>query len=76
MNFLLQNYNDGRKKNFYCISVNLLELSELRGIISYVKTNADFAGMTTHKEQISQITGMIQKIADDKGIILKLNKKV
>lgn len=30
---LLDNYNDGRKKSFYCLSVNLLELEQLRAVM-------------------------------------------
>lgn len=29
LEYLLGNFNDGRKKNFYCIAVNLLELTDL-----------------------------------------------
>lgn len=27
LEFLIENYNDGRSKNIYCIAVNLLELN-------------------------------------------------
>lgn len=27
--WLLYNYNDGRRKNFFCVAANLLELSEI-----------------------------------------------
>ena len=30
LRLLLDNYNDGRRKSFYCLAVNLLELPELR----------------------------------------------
>lgn len=30
LNQLLEHYNDGRRKTFFCLAVNLLELSELR----------------------------------------------
>ena len=32
LEFLIKNYNDGRKKSFYCIAVNLLNLSDLKSI--------------------------------------------
>lgn len=39
LSYLLSNYNDGRRKNFFCVAVNLLELYELREAINQIKTN-------------------------------------
>ena len=39
LSYLLSSYNDGRRKNFFCVAVNLLELYELREAISQIKTN-------------------------------------
>lgn len=33
---LLSNYNDGRRKNFFCVAVNLLELSEIQEAIKQI----------------------------------------
>ncbi|MEG0470122.1 MAG: DUF3795 domain-containing protein [Longicatena sp.] len=43
LNVLLSNYNDGRKKTFYCVAVNLLELPVLKLLMNNVTTNKDFA---------------------------------
>jgi len=32
LEFMLENYDDGRRKNFYCIAVNLLKLDDLRDV--------------------------------------------
>ena len=37
--YLLSNYNDGRRKNFFCVAVNLLELSELQEAMKQVQSN-------------------------------------
>ena len=41
LNHLLANFNDGRRKNFFCVAVNLLELPELREIFSQIKANQE-----------------------------------
>jgi len=33
LHILLSKYNDGRKKTFYCVAVNLLNLSEIKEIL-------------------------------------------
>lgn len=35
LSYLLSNYNDGRRKNFFCVAVNLLELSEIQEASSW-----------------------------------------
>lgn len=37
--YLLSNYNDGRRKNFFCVAVNLLELSEIQEAIKQIQSN-------------------------------------
>ena len=32
LDFLLASYNDGRRKNLFCIAVNLLEIGEIENI--------------------------------------------
>ncbi|MEG0404231.1 MAG: hypothetical protein RR571_07585 [Anaerorhabdus sp.] len=33
LEFLLEHYNDGRRKTFYCLAINLLELNDIRSVI-------------------------------------------
>ena len=33
LDFLLASYNDGRRKNLFCIAVNLLEIGEIENIL-------------------------------------------
>ena len=74
LSLLLANYNDGRRKNFFCVAVNLLELSELREVIKQIQQNEALSDLSI-KEQCSYIVDVLQKIADRKNITLKLIKK-
>ena len=69
---LLTNYNDGRRKGFFCLAVNLLDLLEINSIMEQLKSetmpNADV------KEKAANAVGLFQAIADVKGIVLKLRK--
>ena len=53
LNHLLANFNDGRRKNFFCVAVNLLELPELREIFSQIKANQEHSALSA-KEQIGR----------------------
>ncbi len=74
LNTLLSEFNDGRRKTFFCVAINLLELSEIRGIMNQI---ADTAGLEelSIKEKSAYVVGMFQDVAKQKNIDLKLNKK-
>ena len=74
LKFLLENYNDGRKKTFFCLVVNLLELEDLREVLRQVRTDEKFQGFSL-KEQAAHVTERFQAVADAQGIRLKLRKK-
>ena len=67
-------YNDGRRKNLFCVAVNLLTIKEIENILQTVKSDKDFQSMGK-KEQASVIAKLLQDIAAPKGIELKLRKK-
>lgn len=73
LQFLLTHYNDGRRKGFFCIAVNLLELSDLEHVLQQMKreTVADF----TIKEKAALAVRLLQAMADEREITLKLRKK-
>lgn len=71
---LLSGYNDGRKKNFFCVAVNLLELSELQDTMGLLNSNEELSSMTI-KERAAYATEIFSRIADQRGIKLKLIKK-
>ncbi len=74
LNYLLSNYNDGRKKNFFCVTVNLLELAEIKEVINQLTENKELH-LLPIKEKSSFVADMFQMIADRKGVELKLIKK-
>lgn len=74
LNELLVNYNDGRRKTFFCVAVNLLELPELREALAGIRENPDLPGWTD-KEKSRYAVEALQRIADGRGLELKLRKK-
>lgn len=70
---LLDNYNDGRRKTFYSIAVNLLELQDIREVMEHIKTEIN--PENTGKEKAAAAAGYFQAAADKKGVVLKLRKK-
>lgn len=74
LSFLLSNYNDGRRKNFFCVAVNLLELSELQEAVKQIQSNDGLFALL-FKEQCLYAAEVIQKVADRRNVKLKLIKK-
>ena len=74
LSHLLSNYNDGHRKNFFCVVVNLLELSELREAMKQIRSN-DELSLLSFKAQCSYVAEVFQKIADRRNIKLQLVKK-
>ncbi len=74
LDYLLSNFNDGRKKTFFCVAVNLLELSELQEALNQIKSNESLFVMT-EKERCSYVADVFRKIADRRNVELKLHKK-
>jgi len=69
---LIENYNDGRRKGFYCLAVNLLEFKDVEEIMANIKS--DVTPQMTVKEKAAKVVALFQSIADEKGIYLKLQK--
>lgn len=74
LSYLLSNYNDGRRKNFFCVAVNLLELSDIQEAMKQIKANDELSSLS-FKAQCSYVVEVFQKIARRKNIELKLIKK-
>ena len=72
--YLLSNYNDGRRKTFFCVAVNLLELSELQEVIKQIQANDELSSLP-FKAQCLYVVEVLQKIAERRNIKLKLIKK-
>lgn len=72
--YLLEHYNDGRKKSLFCVAVNLLELSDLQEIIRELKEK-DWADSAVQKEKAAFAASLLHHAAVRQGIELKLRKK-
>ena len=69
---LLENYDDGRRKSFYCLAVNLLEIQDITTIMEQIESEVEPQALL--KEKAKTVASLFQAIADEKGIILKLRK--
>ena len=71
LDFLINTYNDGRRKAFYCNAVNLLPLADLREIMDIIKER--IAGYDIPlKEKIEEIVRLMEERAASHNIQLKL----
>ena len=69
---MIDNYDNGRSKSFFCQTCTLLPLDSLLGIrqkCDLIDNSMDI------KEKNQAIKGLIQKISDSLNIDLKLRKK-
>ena len=69
---LLDRYNDGRHKGFYCAAVNLLALD---GLLSAMEQLAALPPDLSVKERAAQAAGLLNALADQNGIELRLRRK-
>lgn len=74
LDYLLSKYNDGRRKTFFCVAVNLLELSEIQEAVKQIEANSGLSALSV-KERSLYVVNVFQGIADKRGLCLKLNKK-
>ena len=74
LNDLLNNYNDGKRKSFFCIAVNLLELTDIKCIMKHLREDTKSNGLTKKEKSIIAVK-LFETIAKEKNIVLKLNRK-
>lgn len=68
---LLERYNDGRRKTFYGVAVNLLELADLRDVRRRLRETASLP----LKERAARAVVLLQEAADKRQVMLRLRKK-
>lgn len=71
LDYLLMNFNDGRKKTLFCQTVNLLELEALCELLSRLEQ----CTYTTIKEKGAFATEQIIEIAGKSGVDMTLRRK-
>lgn len=74
LEFFLSNCNDGRRKNLFYLSVNLLDLQSIEKIAEKIENNSDFANLSI-KERAEFACKELKKAAEEKGIELKVRKQ-
>lgn len=73
LQLLLENYNDGRRKTFFCQAVNLLELADIKMVLGQLEDQ--IKPRMTMKEKGAGAAALFQAMADERGISLKLRRK-
>ena len=70
---LLENFNDGRRKTFFSLAVNLLELSEVQAVLEEI--NRQVLPEYTVQEKAAIAVKCFEAAAKQSGVTLKRNKK-
>lgn len=70
---LLSSYNDGKRKNYYCLAVNLLNLSDLNVLVTEISEKISKEDISL-KEKIDKIVLLLEAMANRENIKLKLRK--
>lgn len=74
LNESLNNYNDGRKKTFYCVTINLLELLELRELVKQIRI-CEENQLLDYRRKYEYIYKLFMKKSKELGINFKLRIK-
>ena len=74
LRYLLEHFNDGRKKNFYCLAVNLLDLEDIRSVMKVIAEKEGIMDLPP-KERAAFVSKLFQAAAGAHWIEFKLRKK-
>lgn len=69
----LMNFDDGRRKSFFCIAVNLLNLQDLKRVMEQLKD--EIKPGDTLKERSEAAARLLQTMAKKRDVSLQLRKK-
>jgi len=69
---MLDQFNEGRSKSYYCLAATVLDVSELENAIA--EARRDLKGLDI-KEKARLLHSILDRIADEKKYYLKLRKK-
>jgi len=61
---LLKNHDDGRRKGFYCLAVNLLDLQDVKAVMERIADEAE----------PKAVVRLFEEMAAQRGVSLKLRK--
>jgi len=69
---LLQNYDDGRRKSFYCLAVNLLDLLDINVVMDRLASEVE--PEASRKAMAATAARLFEEVAAKKGVSFKLRK--
>jgi len=69
---LLESYNDGRRKSYFCLAVNLLELHDINVVMEQIDKEVE--PESTMKVKAAVAVRLFDEMAAQKGVSLKLRK--
>ena len=70
---LLEHYNDGRRKTFFCTAVTLLDIQDIRAVIEQIALSTKPG--SSLKERAALAVGLFRTMAEQRGVVLELRKK-
>jgi hypothetical protein len=68
---MVQEFNEGRSKSYYCIAATVLETGELEGALTKARKNSDGLAI---KEKSGVLHSLLDEIARQRNYTLKLRK--
>ena len=74
LRYLLDNFNDGRRKSFFCMAVNLPELEDLKSAVKEIEEEVSGKELTVKEKAVISVE-ILKSAAARKNIVLKLRKK-
>lgn len=74
LQWLLEYCNDGRRKNFYCLAVNLLELEDVKATVARIREQTVVEEGNV-KERAARAVRLFEEMAGERGIELRLKNK-
>ena len=74
LRYLLDNFNDGRRKSFFCMAVNLIEIEDLKSAVNEIEEEVSGKELTVKEKAVISVE-ILKSAAARKNIVLKLRKK-
>ena len=73
LEYLLNNYDDGRRKSFFCAAVNLLDIKDINSIMEQITDEIESEAPVKTKSVTA--VRLFETMAEKRGISLRLRKK-
>jgi hypothetical protein len=73
LEYLIKNYNDGKRKGFYCVAINLLNLPDIKSIIDQINNKIKEQEISL-KDKIELLIDLFESKARENKIDLRLRK--